>query len=68
MTYQEYCDLIRENYTPRHRHLYTLREQVFVPSLLRAVRSRRPDALRWLAKEVHPGVYTFDMLSTFLIE
>jgi hypothetical protein len=45
-----------------HPHLFTLREDMFVPALVRAVRSQRPDALRALCTEVHPGVHAFDML------
>jgi hypothetical protein len=37
---------------------------MFVPSLVRAVRSNRPEALRNLCAEVHPGVYVFDMLQS----
>jgi hypothetical protein len=62
MTYQEYCDLIRDNYQPRHPHLYTLREEVVVPALVRAVRAGTPDALRRVVREAHPQVYVFDML------
>jgi hypothetical protein len=62
MTYAEYCDLIREHYTPQHRHLYDLREQIFVPSLVRAVRAGDPAALRALCDEPRPGIHVFDML------
>ncbi len=62
MEYQEYCDLIAEHYRPRHRHLYILREEMFVPDLAQAVRAGTPEALRQLCREVHPQVYTFDML------
>ncbi len=62
MDYREYCDFIRQHYTPRHRHLYTLRDEYFVPSFLQAVRRRSPEALRALYREVHPGVYVFDMV------
>jgi hypothetical protein len=61
MTYQEYCDLTRERYTPKHPHLYKLREGIFAPALVRAVRAGTP-ALRALCREVHPGVFVFDML------
>src|SRR5437762_1805335 len=62
MTYQEYCDLIRERYRPLHPHLYTLREESFVPSLVRAVRAGTASALREVCREVHRQVYVFDML------
>jgi hypothetical protein len=62
MNYREYCDLIRERYTPLHPHLFTLREEMFVAPLNAAVRARDPRALRSLCTEVHPGIYTFDML------
>src|SRR6266545_6233735 len=63
MEYQEYCALIQKRYKPLHRHLFTLREEMFVPSLVQAVRAKHPDALRKLCTEVHPGIYVFDMLA-----
>ena len=62
MEYHEYCALLQEQYTPLRPHLFSLREEMFVPPLLRAIRSNRPDALRQLCTEVHPGIYVFDML------
>jgi hypothetical protein len=62
MTYQEYCDYIREHYSPRHRHLYALDEGIFARPFLRAVRSGTPAALRGLCREPHPGVFLFEML------
>jgi hypothetical protein len=59
---QEYCALLQERYAPRHPHLFALREEMLVPSLRQAVRSKRPDVLRALCTEVYPSVYTFDML------
>src|SRR5215470_6669868 len=35
MTYREYCELIRQHYRPLHPRLWTLREEIFVPELLR---------------------------------
>ena len=62
MTYQEYCDRIRKNYRPLHPHLYELRDEFFVPELVRAVRGGTPAALRQLYREPHPQIYVFDML------
>jgi hypothetical protein len=62
MEYHEYCALLQERYTPRHRHLFSFREEMFVPALVRALREKRPEALRRLCTEVHPHVFTFDML------
>jgi hypothetical protein len=62
MSYAEYCDLIHRNYPRRHRHLYTLREEIFAPALVRAVRTGTPAALHGLLEPVHPQVHAFDML------
>jgi hypothetical protein len=63
MTYQEYCDTIRDNYLPLHPHLYKMREQMFIPTFLQAVRSGTRSTLQRLVREVHPQVYVFDMLA-----
>lgn len=62
MTYQEYCDLIAVNYPRLHPHLYALREDFFAPGLLGVLRSGNPVALHRVVREVHPQVYSFDML------
>jgi hypothetical protein len=62
VTYQEYCEYIQARYRPRHPQLYALREDFFAPSLVKAVRAGSPRALRAAVKEVHPGVFVFDML------
>jgi hypothetical protein len=62
MEYHDYCALLQERYTPLHPHLFTLREEMFAPALVRAVRSGRPEVLRSLCAEVRPGIYVFDML------
>jgi hypothetical protein len=62
MEYHEYCTLLREHYTPLHPHLFTLHQEMFVPSLVRAVGDGRAETLRRAVTEVHPGVYAFDML------
>jgi hypothetical protein len=62
MTYQEYCQLIQKQYRRLHPHLYSLRDEILVPSLIDAVRRGTPDALRRIYREVHPQVYVFDML------
>jgi hypothetical protein len=63
MKYQEYCALIQERYSPLYPHLFRLREEMFVPSLVRAVRAGRPEALRGLCTEVNPGIFVFGMLA-----
>jgi hypothetical protein len=62
LRYQEYCDYIQENYPRRHAHLYQLRDDFFIPAFRRAVRAGSPADLRGICAEVHPGVFTFDML------
>jgi hypothetical protein len=62
MTYAEYCEFIRRHYPRRHTRLYTLREDYFVPSLVRALRAGTPHALRAVCERPYPEVYTFDML------
>jgi hypothetical protein len=62
MEYREYCALLQEHYTPLHPQLFTLSDKMFVPSLVQAVRSQRPETLVRLCTQVHPGVYSFDML------
>jgi hypothetical protein len=62
VTYQEYCAIIAENYTPLHPHLYSLREEILVPALVQAVRAGKAAALRKLYREPHPQVFVFDML------
>src|SRR5947209_1728592 len=62
MEYAEYCDLIRVRYPRRHPHLCELRDDFFVPGLVRAVRAGTPAALRGVLREVHPQVFVFDML------
>jgi hypothetical protein len=62
--YQEYCALIRANYPRLHPHLFTLHDDFFVPSLVRAMRAVRAGtaAANGLVREVHPQVFVFDML------
>jgi hypothetical protein len=62
MTYQEYCRLIRDNYTPAHPGLFKLKEEFFTPELVQAVRAGSPAALSKACREVHPDVFAFDML------
>jgi hypothetical protein len=62
MTYEECCDFIRADYRPLHPQLYVLREEIFVPSLVQAVRAGTAEALRKLYREVHPQVYVFEMM------
>jgi hypothetical protein len=64
MNYHEYCALLQEHYTPLHPHLFAIRDEMFVPSLVRAVRSKRPEALRQLCAEPQRGIYVFDMLQS----
>lgn len=63
MTYQEYCDYLLAYYPPRHRHLLRMREDIFTPSFLHAVRKATPAELCSICDEVRPGVFTFDMLA-----
>src|ERR1051325_6284596 len=62
MTFQEHCNRIRDNYEPLHPHLYELREDIFAPSLLTAVRAGTTEGSRQLYPEVYPQVYVVDML------
>src|SRR5439155_449115 len=59
-----WVDLVSLNpggaYLLRQRH--QLREQMFAPAVVEAVRRGRPEGLRALCEELHPGIYSFDML------
>src|SRR5438128_8968196 len=63
MEYQEYCDHVQQHYPRLHPHLYSLREDFFVPSFWRAAHARSPAALRASCDEIHPGVYAFYVLT-----
>jgi hypothetical protein len=63
MEYQEYCEHVQQHYPRRHPHLYSLREDFFVPSFWRTAHADSPAAIRAGCEEIHPGVYAFDMLT-----
>ena len=56
MEYQEYCEHVQQHYPRRHPHLYSLREDFFVPSFWRTAHAGSPAALRAGCAEIHPGV------------
>jgi hypothetical protein len=62
VNYDDYCQRVQLTYPRLHSHLYEWREDIFLPTVVDAVRSNTPVALRRVAEEVHPGVYAFDML------
>src|SRR5262245_40203958 len=62
MEYREYCEEVQQRYPRRHPHLSDLRDSIFNPAFLRAVRAGTPAALRAVCQELRPGVYAFDML------
>jgi hypothetical protein len=62
MDFREFCELVQATYPRLHPHLYDLHDEYFDPSLLWTIRTGEPDALRGALREVHPQVFTFDML------
>src|SRR5262249_39970891 len=54
--------VVRVNYRPLHRFLYTLREDFFVPELVQVVRDGSPEVLRSFCEEPHPEIYLFPVL------
>ncbi len=66
---EKYCKLRKEHqnhvklhYKPLHSHVYTLNEDMFVPSFVEAIRSNTTDSLHKIVTEEHPGIYSFEML------
>lgn len=62
MNYEQLCAVVQEQYEPLHPHLFELREEYLVPSLVQAVRAGTREALTAVRCQVHPGVFTFAML------
>ena len=67
--YETYCEMQREyrsfvqlNYIPLHNQLYTLNDNILVPSFLQAIQIKTPEALQQILHEEHPGIYSFDIL------
>jgi len=68
---EKYCKLRQEHqkhvklhYKPLHRHVYTLKEDIFVPSFLEAIRLNTTSSLRKILTEEQPGIYSFEMLES----
>jgi hypothetical protein len=62
----EYRDLVQHQYTPLHSNLFTLDENIFVPSFLKALQANTPEALQQILHEEHPGIYSFDVLKPYI--
>lgn len=62
MDYQQLCAMVQEEYSPVHPHLRELDDEFLSPALVQAVRSRSPEALARVYRQVHPGVFVLDML------
>jgi hypothetical protein len=54
MECQEDCEHVHQHYPSRHPHLYSLREDFFVPSFWRAAHAGSLAALRAGCEEIHP--------------
>jgi hypothetical protein len=61
MNYPQYCQFVQANYRPQHPHLFRLSDEFLVPAVVAAVGRNQPAALRDIAREVHPGVFVFDL-------
>ena len=68
---EKYCKLRQEHrkhvklhYTPLHSHVYTLKEDIFVPSFVEAIRASASDSLHKILTEERPGIYSFEMLQS----
>jgi hypothetical protein len=62
MNYQQLCNVVQEEYAQLHPHLYELHDQHLAPSLVQAIRAGTSEALARIYRQVHPGVFVFDML------
>lgn len=62
MNFRDYCTFVREQFRPRHTHLYQLHDGLVARPIAQAVRAKAPAALRAVAPEVHPGVHVFKLL------
>ncbi len=68
---EKYCKLRQEHqkhvklhYKPMHRHIYTLNEDIFVPSFVEAIGSNTTNSLHNILTEEFPGIYSFEMLQS----
>ncbi len=59
---QEYRSFVQQHYTPLHSNLFTLDEDIFIPSFLKALQTDTPEALQQILHEEHPGIYSFGIL------
>ncbi len=67
--YETYCEMQRDyrsfvqlNYVPLHKLLYTINDNIFVPSFMQALQINTPEAFQQILHEEHPGIYSFDIL------
>jgi hypothetical protein len=58
----EYRSFVENNYLPLNNHLYTLNDNIFVPSFLQVLQVNTPEVLQQILREEHPGIYSFDIL------